>query len=169
MTTLPIPSGPTNREIIDRAWQVVGTADAMFGRTPEEYASGVLVLGGMMLEWPYSLLGFDVEDAAGLRVEQESGIERKWLDAVAHGLAERIAPMIGKTLSPHAMKTKAILYSRLCALEEIPAFKHAAGTIRGAGSRWTRNPFFPVVTRDEEEAAQVVVQPFDIDALPEAP
>lgn len=136
MTEIPIPSGPTNREIIDRAYQVIGLSDAMFGRTPEEYASAMLPLGGMMLEWPYSLLGYIYEDAAGIRAEEESGIARQWLDAVAYALAERLAPTIGKSLAPEARKVKNGLYSRLCTeVAAIPVAEFADGTARGAGSK----------------------------------
>jgi len=115
MTTLPIPSGPTNREIIDRAYQALGISDTTFGLSESEYAAAMLPLGGMMLEWPYDMTGYIHEDAAGLRVQEESGVPRRWLDAVAYGLAERLAPTIGKSLPPEARKVKATQYSRLCA------------------------------------------------------
>lgn len=136
MTEIPIPSGPTNREIIDRAYQIMGLSDSMFGRTPDEYASAMLPLGGMMLEWPYDQLGFIYEDAAGLRVQEESGIPRKYLDAVGYGLAERLAPIIGKTLSAEARKAKGDRYSRLCGdVGTIPTAEFANATLRGAGGR----------------------------------
>lgn len=143
MTTIPIPSGPTNREIIDRAYQVLGLSDSMFGRTDDEYASAILPLGGMMLEWPYDQLGYIYEDAAGLRVEEESGIPRKWLDAVAYGLAERMGLTIGKELSAAARKVKNTTYSRLCGdVAAIPRARYADATPRGAGGKY-RGVFFP--------------------------
>lgn len=143
-TTLPIPSGPTNKEIIDRAYQALGISDAMFGRTPEEYAEAVLVLGGMAEEWPFDQIGFVVEDAAGLRAEEESGIARKWLNAVAHALAEQLAPTVGKTLTPEARKVKNRSYSQLCAaVAVIPQAEYADATPRGAG--WSRGrTYWPV-------------------------
>ena len=36
---LPIPTGPSNKAIIDRAYMALGLSDSMFGRTQEEYAS----------------------------------------------------------------------------------------------------------------------------------
>lgn len=144
MAEIPIPSGPLNREIIDRAYQLEGLSDSMFGRTPEEYASAMLVLGGLMLEWPYDQLGFYSEDAAGLRVEEESGISRKYLEAVAHGLAERMAPTIGKSLSKEATKNAASLYTRLCgAVAVIPSAEYSDGTFRGQGGSRRRGTYFP--------------------------
>lgn len=142
-TTIPVPSGPTNKEIIDRAYQVLSLKDSMFGRTDEEYASAVLVLGGMMMEWPYDQLGYIYEDAAGLRAEEESGISRKWLDAVGYGLAERIAPTIGKTLSVEARRVKTQTHSRLCSeAGSIPQSQYADGTPLGAGHSRTYRPTY---------------------------
>jgi hypothetical protein len=143
VTTLPIPSGPTNREIIDRAYQVLGVSDAMFGRTDEEYASAIIPLSGMMFEYPYSALGYIYEDEAGLRVEEESGIPRANMEAVAYGLAERIAPTIGKSLSPEAVKAGARLFSALHALvATIESQDLADGTPAGAGNRMLGRTYF---------------------------
>lgn len=144
-TEIPIPSGPTIKEIVDRAFAAMGTSDAMFGRTENEYQDAVLALNGMMEEWPFDQLGYIVEDQAGLRLEEESGIDRKFMTAVAYTLAERMGPTFGKTLSPHAMKTKNSTYSRLCsAVAVIPAAEYAPGTPRGNGHRlgFRLSPFF---------------------------
>lgn len=145
---IPIPSGPTNREIIDRAYRSLALKDSMFGRTAEEYATGVEILASMMLESPFDKLGYVQQDGGeGNRVEAESGIERKWLEAVGLMLAERLAPTIGKTLSPHTEKARARAYSQLCAaVMTIPEAKYADGTPRGAGARYRTvvgyGPFF---------------------------
>jgi len=148
-TVLPIPAGPTNREIIDRAYRSMGVSDAMFGRTAEEYAVGVEILSSMMLESPFDRLGYvQFQGGEGNRVEEESGIDRKYLEPVALMLAERLAPVIGKTMAPHAMKAKNRAYSLLCAaVMTIPDAKYQDGTPVGSGHRWGRSlgwgTFFP--------------------------
>ena len=149
MTTIPIPSGPTNKEIIDRAYQALGNSDSMFGRTPEEYADAVLALGAMMAEWPFNLLGYIPQDAAGLRVEEESGISREWLNAVGYSLAEQLAPVIGKQMQPEAVRIRAKAYARLCStVGAIPAAPLNPPTVRGSGASRFGYPygrtFFPV-------------------------
>ena len=147
-TILPIPAGPTNREIIDRAYRSMGVSDAMFGRTPEEYGVGVEILASMMLESPFDRLGYVQEDGGeGNRVENESGIDRKYLEPVALMLAERLAPAIGKQLAPHTLAAKRRAYSLLCAaVVAIPDAKYQDGTPRGAGHRMQNSvgfgPFF---------------------------
>lgn len=139
-TEIPIPSGPTYRQIVDRAYQVEGLSDSMFGRTDDEYAAAMLPLAGLIREWPFNGLGF-VLDGALPQVEEESGVGWEYLEPVAYCLAEKMAPTIGKTLSPHALKTKATLYSRLC-VSTPPEASFAGGTPRGAGSKRS-GVFFP--------------------------
>lgn len=143
MTEIPVPSGPTVKEIIDSAFSAMGTSDSMFGHTENEYRDGVLALNAMMSEWPFNLLGYIAEDAAGLRLEEESGIDRQYQTAVAYTLAERMAPSFGKTLSIEARKTKNRTYSRLCsAVTPIPAAEYADNTVRGSGHRRSGRTFF---------------------------
>ncbi len=147
MTDIPIPSGPTNKQIVDRAWMAFGVSDAMFGRTEEEYAASILVLVGMMQDWPFDTLGYDASNpVAGER----SGIAMRWLDAVALTLASRIAPAIGKQVSPDARRDQRAAYSRLCSTvgaASIPEAQYAPGTPVGAGHRWpSSGPFFPETT-----------------------
>lgn len=144
MTTLPIPAGPTNRKIIDRAYQVLGTSDAMFGRTESEYADAMLTLQGMMAQYPFDRIGFIYEPDAGLRIEEESGIAFAHLNAVAYTLAEQMAPTMGKTLSPEARKQKNRAYSSLCAEVGTPPQKEFNdGTPRGSGHRYRYQTYFP--------------------------
>jgi hypothetical protein len=147
-TVLPIPSGPTNREIIDRAYKAMGAGARGFGLPAEDYADAVDVLSSMMLESPFDLLGYVQQDGGeGNRVEDESGIARKYLEPVALMLAERIAPTIGKTLAPHTLAAKRRAYSLLCAaVVTIPDAKYQDGTPRGLGHRvqngFGLGPFF---------------------------
>ena len=142
MTVLPIPSGPTIREIIDLAFNAMGSSDAMFGRTENEYSEALMSLNAMMAEWPFDALGFVVEGIESGRIGEESGIARKHLVAVAYALAERMAPTFGKTLAPEARRTKNRAFSTLCAAATaIPEARYADGTARGMGSRW-RGRFF---------------------------
>jgi hypothetical protein len=136
VTTLPIPGGPTNREIIDLAYLALGVSDNMFGQPPEAYASAARQLRAMMGEWPFNLLGYINEEEPGLRVEEESGIAQSHLTAVAYALAEMIGAGIGKSLSAEARRLKNGSYSRLCsAVGRPPITKYGDVTFTGSGGR----------------------------------
>lgn len=141
-TTLPIPGGLANKEIVDLAYMALGLSDSMFGRTEEEYATGMIQLRAMMGEYPFDQLGFDSGDQT---INGESNIERKWLTAVGYSLAQRVGNAIGKTLKPGAEGTRARSYSRLCStVATITERGFAAGTPTGSGHRyWGVGTYFP--------------------------
>ena len=149
MADIPIPSGPTNKEIIDLAYLGLGISDSMFGRTDEEYASGMTLLRAMMGEYPFNRLGYDFSDA---RPAEKSGISADWLTATGLALGERIGATIGKQLSSQFRKVKAETYSRLCAaVHTFAPVQYAEGTVAGSGKRFSRwgDPFFSGVIREE--------------------
>lgn len=137
MTTIPIPAGPTNKELIDLAYLALGVSDAMFGRTDDEYTSAMTILRAMMQEYPFSQIGFDNFDD---NVTERSGIAAAFKTAVAYSLAERLSSTtVQKAMPPASMKTKADSYSRLCAAVNVtPAMSYAAGTPGGSGRRGYR-------------------------------
>lgn len=145
MPELPIPGGLTNKEIIDHAYTGLGLSDSMFGRTAEEYATGLSFLRAMCGEWPFDQLGFD--DAVA-KVTEESGIERKWLNAVGYSLGEMLGAATGKQLMPQFKKVLTRSYSRLCSgVAVVPESDYAPATPQGSGHRiFYRGPFFPEVT-----------------------
>lgn len=137
MTTIPIPSGPTNKELIDLAYLALGVSDAMFGRTDDEYAAAMLILRSMMQEYPFDQIGFDnFED----NVSERSGIEAKFKTAVSYSLAERLSSTtVQKAMPLASIKTKADSYSRLCAAVNVtPSMSYAPGTSGGSGRRGYR-------------------------------
>lgn len=141
MTTLPIPGGLLNKDIVDQAYTVLGLSDSMFGRTDEEYATGMSMLRAMMEEYPYDRLGFDAGDA---RIGGESGIASKYMTAISHGLAVRIGSALNKTLKPGPQAVFNRAFSRLSLeVASITEVGHALGTPVGAGHRtWNRRNFF---------------------------
>lgn len=133
MPAIPIPGSLTNREIIDLAYSALGMSDSMFGRTAEEYATGLMHLRAMMGDWPYNMLGFD--DAVAT-VQEESGIDRKYWTACGLGLAKLIALTTGKQLLPAFANQAGRSYSRLCADVSLPeTVTLADGTPIGSGNR----------------------------------
>lgn len=132
---IPIPEGPTNKEIIDLAYLGLGTTNAMFGRTDDEYANGMVLLRAMMAEYPYNRLGYDMREA---RLNERSGIDPQWLTAVGYSLSERIcATTPGKQMLPTTARQKVMAMSQLSAfVNRAPSVNYADNTPGGAGRRW---------------------------------
>lgn len=137
MPVIPIPAGPTNKEIIDLAYLALGVSDAMFGRTDDEYASAMTQLRAMMEEYPFNKLGFDYRED---NVSERSGIDARFKTAVGYSLAERISSTtVQKAMPSASMKIKADSYSRLCAAVNVtPTMRYAEGSPGGTGRRGYR-------------------------------
>lgn len=125
-----------------------------FGRTPEEINDAQSELDAMMLEWPYSGLGY-VDSPYGVgSPDEQSGIPNNTLAAVAGGLAIRLAANMGRSLPPEAVgsinKSFALLQASVATIPIMP-MEH--NTVRGAGARSTFGPFIQEtspVTIDED-------------------
>ncbi len=150
--TIPTPAGPEKRRIIEMAFGKCTLAGYEFGRTAEETNDALSELNAMMLEHPFSALGY-VQPVYGIgSAEDLSGIPDDTLAAVATQLALRIAPNMGKSLSPEAQTAIQRSMDYLQAkVATIPTMPFAAHTPRGAGGRTiARGPFI-------EESAPVVL------------
>ena len=129
-----------NKELIDLAYTALGLSDSMFGRTAEEYGTGMVLLRAMMGEYPFDQLGFDTGES---QIENESGIADKWRTAVGYSLAVRIGASCNKTLKPGAQSVLNRAYSQLCAgVATISTVQRAPGTPMGAGHRYARGTYF---------------------------
>lgn len=149
MTLVTLPSGPLKRDLIQQAYEECGQAAYEYDLSPEEYASALRRLNNMLAEWLAGQcidLGylFPDPDSDG-NADDASGIPPGAAQIVSLKLAERIAPLLGKTLSAETKAATARSWSLLVASYAcIPERNFGRNTIRGAGNRHRRNPFFPV-------------------------
>lgn len=141
--------GPPKRSIIELAWGDIALAGYEFGRTPEEVTDSLLRLNALMLEWPFSMLGYVQPDYGSGEPDDLSGIPFAALNTVAAALAERIAPMMGATLTPEARSnlTRGMAVLR-AEYATVPTMPMAANTPRGAGSRTRVGPFISEAAED---------------------
>lgn len=162
MTTIPLASGPPKRRIIEMAYGKCGLAGYELGRTPEELNDAASELDAMMLEWPFSLLGYAQPTYGVSNGDEQSGIPPDTLAAVATQLAVRLAPNMGKTLSPEAQRgvarSMALLYAHPM-VTQIPTQPFQAHTPRGMGNKGFRqfiNPFIEEQFSDVNTAAVTI-------------
>jgi hypothetical protein len=146
--TIPLAGGPYKRQIVEMAYSKCALAGYEFGRTPEEVNDALSELNAMMLEWPFSMLGY-VQPAYGVGDgEEQSGIPPETQAAVATQLALRLAPNMGKTLSPEAQvsvsRSLALLHAHPLVVS-IPTQPLQAHTPRGLGSRGVLNVIDPFI------------------------
>lgn len=150
MVTLTLGNGgPPKRQIIEMAFGEIGSAGYEFGRTPEEVNDALGRLNALMREHPFSTLGYSQPTFGIGSPDELSGLSDQWMNAVALKLAQRLAPIMGATMSTEA---KGALASSMALLNAyaatIPTMPIAAQTPRGAGARWGFGPFIAETADD---------------------
>lgn len=133
--TIPV-SGRPKRDIIELAFDDCGMAGYEFDRTPEEQSMALRKLNALMMEHPWSQLGY-AQPAYGVgQADGGSGLPDFAINTVAQYLALRIAPGMGVSLSP---EYKAAMARSLMNLQSqiacIPYIELPHNTVRGSGHR----------------------------------
>lgn len=106
----------TKRELVTNAFEEIGLANYVFDLQPEQLQAALRRLDNMMATWNSRglRLGYPLADSpGGSDLDQNSNITDEAIEAVVGNLAVRIAPMMGKTVSPD---TKAAARSAYMAL-----------------------------------------------------
>lgn len=134
--TVTVAGGPPKRQIVEMAYSKCALSGYEFGRTPEEVNDALTELNAMMYEWPFCCLGY-VQPSYGVgEASEESGIPSDTLAAVATQLALRLAPNMGKTLSPEAQasvsRSMALLHARAAT---VPTQTFQKNTVAGLGRK----------------------------------
>jgi hypothetical protein len=133
-------STTTKRQLIDMAAEICGLPGYSFTASPTEISSWLRRLDTMMNNWAVSGLavGYNFPVSVGASdPDDASGIPDYAVDAAAGGLANSIAPGLGKTISREArvLNTMAMTALRTAKTQCIPVMKFPHGTPRGAGSK----------------------------------
>ncbi len=139
---ISLPEGRPKRDIIELAFDDCGFAGYEFDRTPEEQSMALRKLNALMMEWPWSQLGYDQPSYGVGQVEGPSGLPDEAINAVAQHLALRIAPGLAATLSPEARASMAQSRATLFAqIATVPTMPMPGNTPRGTGHRPLGAPF----------------------------
>lgn len=156
------PGGVKKGFIIQRAREFCGTAGYDFGElTPEELASHLNELDMMMAESPWDTLGYNFTTYGAGLPEDASGLPNSAISAVSKYLGLRIAPGLGKNLSPAANAALTRSYNLLFAqTATIPTMPRPRTTPRGAGNQWWQpwSPYIIDQTDDDDDNPVVTLE-----------
>ena len=130
----------TKKQIIDRAFRLIGKNPDVVDIEDEEYLDALLILEVMMNEW-YDLniqVGWtspDITTLADLDVDSE--LPDRAFGAVQDNLAIRLAEEFGKMVAPSVMKRANRLYRQLLGHYAKPVNRAKRSVPAGAGQRRT--------------------------------
>jgi predicted NBD/HSP70 family sugar kinase len=130
----------SKRQFVETAYEEIGIADYDFDLSPEQLNSGVRRLDGMMTEWNGRgiRLGYPVPGSPEDTDLDAPTVVPNWAwEAVYLNLALRIAPMVGKDVSPDTKTNAFRAYNTVMGRSlTIPQVQMPATMPAGAGSRW---------------------------------
>ena len=149
--------GYTKREIIDLAFEEIGLAAYTFDLQPQQITGALRRLDTMMATWNGKgiRLGYPLPSSPSESdPDQECDVPDDAFEAMAMGLAVRIAPGYGKTVSPDTRNAARTSYNQLMAQSAKPiemqldnyAIPRGAGDKgwRDGGDPFLQNPSDPL-------------------------
>lgn len=136
----------TKRQLITQAFDDVGLASYVFDLTADQLESCRRRLDSMMATW--NAKGIKVAypiptDANGSDLDQDSHLPDFAVEAVCLNLAIRIAPSVGKAVSPDLKTSAKLAYDVLLNKAAMPREMQLAGIPKGAGFKSPEDVFFP--------------------------
>lgn len=149
------PYGPKKRDVIKRAYAMCGRSLMEGELDADDYYAGLLFLNDVAAEiegsWGIAI-GYQYPDANfDGSPEDESGLPRNAIAAVAGEVAMLLAMKMGKTISALFLKRQGKAIAALVSRgQAIPQMQMARGTPRGAGSRTRISRFFVTDISDAE-------------------
>lgn len=130
----------SKRQFVETAYEEIGIADYDFDLTPEQLNAGVRRLDAMMTEWNGRgiRLGYPVPGSPEDTDLDMATVVPNWAwEAVFLNLALRIAPMVGKTVSPDTRTNAYRAYNTVMSRSlTIPQVQMPSTMPSGAGNRW---------------------------------
>jgi len=115
--------GYTKREIIELAFEEIGLAAYVFDLQPQQITGALRRLDTMMATWNGKgiRLGYPLPSSPGMSdPDQDCDVPDAAFEAMGLGLAVRIAPGYGKTVSPDTKASARSAYTQLMAQSAKP-------------------------------------------------
>lgn len=144
----------TKLEFIQQAYEELGLASYVFDLSPEQLQSALNRLDAMMAAWNARgiRLGYPVASAPlDASLSTDAGVPDSATEAVVTNLAVRIAPSLGKVVSPETKYIAKSSYDTLLSRAAMPAEMQLPATMpAGSGNKPWRNVDNPFLNEPEE-------------------
>jgi len=144
----------TKRELVQNAFEEVGLASYAFDLQPEQFQAGLRRLDNMMATWNSRGLriGYPLTDnPSGSDLDQDSNVTDEAIEAIVSNLAIRLAPMLGKTVSPDTKASARSAYMALLSRRSNVLEKRidVNAVPAGAGTKYWRFNGDPFLSEEE--------------------
>lgn len=145
----------TKRQLVTQAYEEIGLASHVFDLTPEQLESARRRMDAMVAGWNANgaRISYPLPSTAdGSDLDQECTIPDYAIEAVYLGLALRLAPMLGKTVSPETKQFADAAYSNMMNQTALPTPERELPITmpRGQGTKPWRNFNNPFVNKQPD-------------------
>jgi hypothetical protein len=145
----------TKRQFITQAFEEIGLAAYVFDLTPEQLDSALRRMDAMVAGWNANgvRIGYPLPGSPeASNIDAESGVPDYANEAIYLGLALRLAPGFGKTVSAETKQFADMAYSNLANQTALPTPERQMPSTmpRGQGQKPWRNFNNPFVAPPEE-------------------
>lgn len=158
----------TKRQLITQAFEEIGLASYVFDLTPEQLESARRRMNAMVGGWDANgvRIGYPFPaDANSDDLDQPCDIPAYAIEAIYLGLALRLAPSMGKTVSPETKQFADMAYSNMANQVAIPTPERQLPitTPRGQGTKPWRNFNNPFVNKTPDPLLAGSDNPIDLE------
>ena len=145
----------TKRQFITQAFEEIGLAAYVFDLTPEQLESALRRMDAMVAGWNANgvRIGYPLPGSPeASNLDAESGVPDFANEAIYFGLAVRLGPSFGKTLSPETKMMADMAYGNMANQVAIPTPERQLPMTmpRGQGTKPWRNFNNPFVNKPED-------------------
>lgn len=138
----------TKRQFVEQAFEEIGYASYAFDLEPEQLQSALRKMDGMLAFWNSRgiRIGYPLPSSPqDSSLDDETGVPDAAIEAICSNLAVRLAPTVGKVISPDTKSVAREAYKELLRRAAFPPEQQFVGTLpAGAGTKyWQRreDPF----------------------------
>lgn len=159
----------TKRQFITQAFEEIGLAAYVFDLTPEQLDSALRRLDAMIAGWAANgiRISYPIPSSPqNSNIDADTGTPDWCNEAIYLGLALRLAPGFGKTVSPETKAFADLAYSNLLNQASIPTHERQLPKTmpRGQGTKPWRNFNNPFVYAPDQSAVDAGSDgPIDLD------
>lgn len=150
--------GWTKRQLVTQAFEEIGLAAYVFDLNPDQLNSALRRMDAMIAGWSANGVRIKYSLPASPQdsdLDEDSGIPDFAIEAVYLGLAVRLGPSFGKTISPETKQFADMAYNNMANQVAFPTIERELPRTmpRGSGTKPWRNfnnPFVYGPTTDQE-------------------
>ncbi len=125
----------TKRQLVEKAFEEIGLAAYVFDLSPGQIQSATEKMDMMMALWNKKGIRIGYSFTSTPDPDDETEVQDEAAEAIYTNLAKRLAPSIGKTISPETAATAKSSYKELLSLAGIPPEKKSDRMFRGSGDK----------------------------------